>query len=216
MHLPVPKKREDIKQIVQEMIRENELPNSGIRLQLTGGDYTEGSAFTSPTFFISQIEFPLPSPSMRENGIRLVSYGHQRQLPEVKSTDYLMSIWLQPFLKDQHADDILYANDVVTECPRSNFFIVTNDLRVITPSNRILKGITRMKLMQLASGICELEERDLTLDEIFNAKEAFITSTTKQVIAVSSIDGKKIGNGLPGEVTKMLSNKLNEYCGLNL
>jgi D-alanine transaminase/branched-chain amino acid aminotransferase len=104
---------------------------------------------------------------MIENGIRLVSYEHQRQLPQVKSTDYMMAIWLQTYINDKQADDLLYHNQgIITECPRSNFFIVTSDDRVITPRDNILKGITRMKVVMLASKSLPMEERNLSIDEI--------------------------------------------------
>jgi D-alanine transaminase/branched-chain amino acid aminotransferase len=154
---------------------------------------------------------------MKENGIKLASYEHQRQLPQVKSTDYIMSIWLQEYLKEQQADDLLYySNGTITESPRSNFFIVSNEDRVITPADQILKGITRKKVIELASSQFTIEERRVTKEEAYSAREAFITSTTKQIIPVVQVDGKTIGDGLPGSVTKKLMQQLNEACGFSI
>ena len=215
MRLPVSKTREELKQIIMELIWENELPDSGIRIQLTGGDYADGSEFTSPTLIISQVRFLFPSDSHLENGMKLISYQHQRQLPEVKSTDYLISIWLQPLLKETKADDILYYfGGIISECPRSNFFLVTADEKLATPAKNILKGITRKKLIQLASSEFMVEERDVHIEEVASAKEAFITSTTKQIIPVVEIDGKPIGDGVPGQVTKKLMRQLTELTGI--
>ena len=87
---------------------------------------------------------------MFEKGIELVTWPHQRQLPAVKSIDYVMAIWLQPWMKKNGADDVLYHNNgTVTECPRANFFLVMEDGRLVTPAENILEGVTRKKLLDL-------------------------------------------------------------------
>ena len=216
MRLPVPKTREEIKQLIHELIWENELPDSGIRIQLTGGEFADGSDFNAPSLIISQLAFPFPTQSMQDNGMHLLLHAHQRQLPQVKSTDYMMSIWLQPLLKENQADDFLYHNNgIITECPRSNFFMVSAEGKIVTPANNILKGITRMKVLMLASNYFQVEERDIHIDELQAATEAFITSTTKQIIPVTRINGKEVGNGQVGEVTKKLTTELRAYCGFD-
>jgi len=216
MRLPVPKTREEIKQLIHELVWENELPDSGIRIQLTGGEIADGSDFNAPSLIISQLAFPFPTQSMQDNGMHLLLHAHQRQLPQVKSTDYMMSIWLQPLLKENQADDFLYHNNgIITECPRSNFFMVSPEGKIVTPANNILKGITRMKVLMLASNYFQVEERDIHIDELQAATEAFITSTTKQIIPVTRINGKEVGNGQVGEVTKKLTTELRAYCGFD-
>ena len=213
--LPIPKSREEIKQVIKELIWENEIPDSGIRIQLTGGQYNDEGNFNDPTLIISQHQFPFPTATIRENGISLVSYHYQRQLPTVKSTDYLMSIWLQPFLKEQAADDILYYfNDNIRESPRSNFFLVTEDGKLVTPASNILQGVTRKNVIQMASMEYGVEERDVRLHEVQTAREAFITSTTKQIIPVVQLDGKAIADARPGEITKKLMRQLQEQTGI--
>ncbi len=101
-----------------------------------------------------------------------------------------MAVWLHPWVMERGADDVLYhQNGIVSECPRSNFFIVTNEKKLVTPSRNILKGITRKILLTLAiSNGMVVEERDLSMKEISNATEAFITSSTKRLIPVREID----------------------------
>jgi branched-chain amino acid aminotransferase len=122
-------------------------------------------------------------------GIRLASFEYQRQLPRVKTTDYLMAIHLQPWMKEQGADDILYySNGIVRECPRSNFFMI-KDGKIITSANQMLLGITRKNILKIAAeNNIPFEERDITIDEVKTADEAFITSSTKRVTAVRQID----------------------------
>ena len=117
--------------------------------------------------------------------------------------------WLQPFIKGKEADDVLYHQQgSITECPRSNFFIVTKDDKIVTPSENILKGIIRMKTLQLANTKYTVEERPVSLQEAYTAKEAFITSTTKHILPVLKIDGHRIGNGNPGKSSQWLLDRL--------
>jgi D-alanine transaminase/branched-chain amino acid aminotransferase len=122
-----------------------------------------------------------------------------------------MAIWLQPLIKEKGADDVLYqVNGLVSECPRSNFFIVTADDTVVT-ATQPLKGIIRMKTLEIARRQFKVEERELTLEEAYGAKEAFITSTTKHILPVVQLDGRTIGDGEPGNITAMLNMELDDY-----
>lgn len=189
MRLPVPLDRTAIKTAITALIERNNLPDSGIRLALTGGTSEDGFSIGRPAFLISQQTFTPPSAEQVTNGIKLFTYPYQRQLPQVKTTDYLMAVWLQPERVRQGADDILYhQNGLISECPRSNFFIVTSANTLVTPAKNILKGVTRGKVLEVAKQVFEVEERDIFLDELSTAKEAFITSTTKQVLPVKQID----------------------------
>lgn len=181
--------KDELKKIIFELLQKDNLGDTGVRLTLTGGYSTDGYQLSKPNLIISQHSFSTPSKEQFEKGIKLVSYGHQRQLPQVKSIDYLMAIWLQPFIKQNNADDVLYhQNGIVSECPRSNFFIVTNDNKIVTSSKNILKGVMRTKLIETAKRNFNIEERKVTIEEIKTAKEAFITSTTKTILPVSQVD----------------------------
>lgn len=191
MRLPIPVEREGLKGIVHQLIQKNAAPDTGIRIGLTGGYSDDGFTIGGPNLLVSQHSFSPPTKEQRQKGVQLISYPFQRQLPHVKTIDYLMAIWLQPFKTGNGADDILYHNNgFVTECPRSNVFVVTKDNRIVTPSENVLKGITRKKLIELARKDFIVEERPLHLDEIKAAREAFITSTTKQILPVAAIDKK--------------------------
>jgi len=195
MHLPVLKLREDLIAVIYSLIEKNNLSDSGIRVTLTGGYSPDGYAMAEPNLIISQHIFPFTTKDSFEKGIKLITYPHQRQLPQVKTIDYVMAIWLQSLIKEKKADDVLYhTKGVITECPRANFFIVTKDGKLITPAENILKGITRMKLLALAENHYEVEEKQITLKDIQNAKEAFITSSTKRILPVYQVDDCVIGS----------------------
>lgn len=205
MRLPVGKTAPEVKTIITELIIKNALPDSGIRLTLTGGLSPDGYSLGTPNFIITQQPLQLPTTAAFEQGIRLATYQHQRQLPYVKTIDYLMSMWLQPWLVQSGAQDVLYhQNGMVSECPRANFFIVKGVIS--TPGQHVLKGIHRNKVLQLAGS--KAVERMLSLDELATAQEAFITSTTKQVLPVIAIDDRIISDGRPGPVTRHLAQQL--------
>ena len=189
MRLPVPLAKKELKAAIAGLIKKNNQPHTGIRLSLTGGNAEDGFTIGSPTFLISQHPFTPPADEQVQKGIRLLSHPFQRQLPHVKTIDYLMAVWLQPKRIAAGADDLLYhQNGIITESPRSNFFLVTADDKIVTPAKEVLAGITRQKLLQLAKEQFVVEERSITMDELRTAKEAFLTSTTKQILPVAQID----------------------------
>ncbi|MDB5196331.1 MAG: amino acid aminotransferase [Flaviaesturariibacter sp.] len=210
MRLPVPYTKAELLTILQDLLERNKLSVSGVRLLLTGGDSEDGYGLGKPNLVITQQTISLPDEIAFAKGIKLVSVVHQRQLPPVKTIDYLMPIWLQPLLAEKDADDLLYHYEgTLTECPRSNFFIVTADNRLVTAKEGILDGITRCKVLELAERHIAVEERAISLEEAKRAKEAFVTSTTKLILPVASIDGQAIGDD-NREISRVLYNALNQ------
>ena len=148
----------------------------------------------------------IPPSEKFDSGLKIITYEYQRDLPEAKSINYLMGVWLQQKIKERNAADVLYYQQgIVSEFPRSNIFIVTHDEKISTPSKNILKGITRMKLMKLAAEKYKVETRTLHIDEIKDAAEVFMTSTTKRLLPVCQIDNTIIGNGKAGPITTLLN-----------
>ena len=198
-----------LKELIAELIKKNGITDGGIRLTLTGGYSTDGFKPGKPNLLISQQDFLPPSPTETEVGISLITHPHQRQLPEVKSIDYLMAIWLQPIIQAKKAQDVLYHNNGwLRECPRSNFFIVDAQGVLATPAIEVLKGITRKRIISMAENMLEVSEREIHLDELHQCREAFICSTTKGVLPVRVIDGIELGGNFP--VARNLSKLLKE------
>ncbi|MGZ5287759.1 MAG: aminotransferase class IV [Flavisolibacter sp.] len=194
LHLTLKQQREQLDAIIRELIVKNAVSECGIRLSLTGGYSEDGYHPATPNLVISVHTFQLPTPDQFSKGIRLMTHSFQRQLPHIKSIDYLMAVMLQPQLKERQLDDILYhQNGIITECPRANLFIVTAENKLVTPAHNILKGITRKKILKAAFDFMDVEERDITLDELKNAREVFISSTTKMVLPVARVDDFSFG-----------------------
>jgi D-alanine transaminase/branched-chain amino acid aminotransferase len=190
MRLGIPQTREEIKTIVSVLIAKNQLAYSGIRMIIAGGDAPDGYTIEHPHLIIIQAPLAEPTLVLPETGIKLATYNYQRQIPGVKTTDYLMAVYLQPWMKEQGADDILYHdNGLIRECPRSNFFLVTDNNVLVTSKEDMLRGITRKNIIQVCKneGIA-FEELDLSLEVLKTAKEAFITSSTKRIVPVHQID----------------------------
>nr|MBP8067347.1 aminotransferase class IV [Pedobacter sp.] len=101
----------------------------------------------------------------------------------------------------------------IRECPRANFFIVKGN-KVITSKTDVLKGITRSKILGLKLENIILLEEDVNLNDLATADEAFISSSTKNALPVLAIDGKKIGDGKPGEITKKINEALYQLIGI--
>lgn len=205
MHLKIPYSRNVLLEQVDQLINQNRFPCSGIRITVTGGSSADTYTPGTPHVLITEQPLIMQDPSELHPGFRLITYPHVRELPEVKSINYMMGIWLQPKVKAAGADDVLFMKEgSISELPRSNIFIVSKSGTLITPSENILHGITRSKILTLAKAILPVEVKPVSLTEMKEAAEAFVTSTTKRLIPILSVDGNPIGSGKPGELTRLL------------
>ena len=207
MGLPVGYDRAGVKALLQLLLEKDKTENAGVKLLLTGGCSSDGYTLGKPNLVM--VQYPLVmGNALADAPLRLITYPHQRQMSHIKTIDYLMAIWLQPHIKEQGADDVLYhSNGAVSECPRSNFFIVTPQGTIATPNTNILRGVTRKQVLQHLSAGLLMEERPVLLEEVFAAREVFVTSSVKNVFPVTMVDGKPIGDGKPGAITLALAEK---------
>lgn len=211
MRLEIPYSRNELTKIVFSLIERNSAPNSGIKIILTGGYSPDGYVPAKPNLIITQHELVLPAKEVVETGVSIITHEYVRDLPEAKSINYTVGIWLIEKLKSANAYDVLYhSQGNVSEFPRSNFFIVRSDNTIVTPAENVLKGITRKNVLRLAEKYFRAEESAVSLEDIGRAKEAFITSTTKRILPVTKLNGEPIGSGKPGEVSMALLQKLVE------
>ncbi len=204
MHLEVPHTKEELTAIIHRLIKEAALKEAGVRLLLTGGYSADGYHTATPNLVINCNPVQTCTQEQFEKGVSIITYEHRRELPHIKSINYLMAVWLHPLLKEKQADDVLYHhNNIITEFPRANVFAVLNNT-LVTPAHNILKGITRSFVLEQAAAFIHVEERDLTVHELLNASEVFLTSTTRRVIPVLKVNGHIVGNAAPGPVASRL------------
>lgn len=204
--LEIPISRDELRAAVYELIRRNEQPDGGIRFVLTGGYSPDGYTPTTPNLVAMAYPFQGPTDATYTAGVKVLLHHYERQLPEVKSIDYLEGIRIQPMLKKAGVDYALYVdrNHNVRESDRSNFMIVRDGV-LITPVDDILLGITRLHLLKLARELgIYVDERPVSVNELQRADEAIICSSTKGALAITSVDGQPIGDGTVGPVTLRL------------
>lgn len=213
LDLEIPAKREALKAAVYTLIEKNGGGNGGIRFVLTGGYSPDGYTPTSPNLVAMAYPFAGPTSAQYEAGVKVLLHHYERQLPQVKSIDYLEGIRIQPMLRAKGMDYALYVDreDNVRESDRSNFMIVKDGV-LITPVENILHGITRLHLIKLATQLgLTVVERSVTQSELVTADEAIICSSIKGAMPITSVDGKAIADGKPGAVTRKLMAAWDEY-----
>jgi D-alanine transaminase/branched-chain amino acid aminotransferase len=205
LRLQLPYSKGELKNIVHELISKNNLSTSGIRITVTGGNAADTYTPTTPNIVITQSPLTMDAAFDASKGLQIITEEYVRELPTVKSINYLMGVYLQQKVKDAGADDVLYVkNGFISELVRSNVFVITADNKLLTANEHVLYGITRKHILQLAAEVMEVKEQSVSLNDVLNAKEVFVSSTTKRLLPVFSLNGLPIGTGKAGAITKQL------------
>ena len=203
----MPYSREELRTIISELIAKNDLEQGGIRMVLTGGVSENHFSPSTGTLFMFGEELSFPSEEKYQHGVKLLSVEYVRAIADIKTTNYTLPVWHSMQWKEQGAEDVLYHWDgMVSESSRSNFFIVKDGV-IHTPNQHILMGITRKHLLAVAG---EVQIRPISLKEVWEADEAFISATTKIILPVTQIDDRKVGAGKVGKVCLDLMAKFRE------
>lgn len=206
MKLPLPYNKKELTAMIYQLIEQNQHENTGMVLLLTGGTALDGFTPSQPNLIIFQRPLPDYLSSYYDDGIKLITQRYRREFPTIKSTNYAMGVQLHAEMKEAGAVDILYHDgEHVTETTRSNIFIRRNNL-LLTPDKDILKGITRNHVLHVVDEeeMIMMGLRHIELGEVYTADEVFITSSTKEVMPVTQVDDKIIGDGKVGELSKRI------------
>ena len=207
---------EEVCKATEETVAASGMQDGYIRLVVTRGVGDLGlnpKNCPKPSMFIIAQDIALYPQEMYENGLSLITSSYRRPNPDmlsqqVKSLNYLNSISAKLEAVQQNAGEALMLNERgnVAECTGDNIFIVKNGV-VITPplTECALGGITRHVVMDIciAEGI-PCEERVMNRFDILSADECFLTGTAAEVIAATSLDGRVIGTGHAGPITKRI------------
>ncbi len=212
IELGIPWPREHVVAAAQEIIARNSYKHATIRIYVTGG-VSEDGVLPSDTPSLALLITPLGERDMQRfaRGYRVITTRLQREAPEAKTTNYLAAMRALKEAAQRNADDALYINeqDHVLEATRSNFFIFRGDT-LVTPRAGVLIGVTRNVVLELARGRFAIEERPILLDELPLADEAFVTSSSKEIMPVIQVDDVIIGNGFSGPRTTELEQRFIE------
>jgi branched-chain amino acid aminotransferase len=216
IRLEIPLTKAEMMAAVEQTVAANKIQDGYVRLVITRGAGSLGLDIrktTKPQVIIIADTITLYPKQVYEDGLRLITAStirnHSQALsPRIKSLNYLNNIMAKIEGTDQGCEEALMLNHKgeVAECTGDNIFIVYHGvLKTPSPEAGILEGLTRNAVMKLARGAgVPVFEGPLTRHDIYIADECFLTGTAAEVIAVTSLDGRKIGDGKPGPITKQL------------
>ena len=200
---------EEIEAIQKEVVKRNGVKEGAIYLQVTRGaadrDFPFPTDIEPSLVMFTQEKNLLDSPAA-EKGISVITIPDIRwQRRDIKTVALLAQAMAKQAALDAGANDAWMVEDgFITEGSSNNAFIVTKEGKLVTRdlSNKILHGITRRSILEIArrEGI-EIEERAFTVEEAYEAVEAFSTSASTFAMPVVKIDDTILSNGAPGELT---------------
>jgi D-alanine transaminase len=205
--------------VLMRLVEMNGGGEQSVYFQITRGADTKRDhlfpANVPPTVFAMSNPLKALDSKWLEEGVKLVTIPDIRwQYCHLKTISLLPNVLMRQLAHDQGADEaILIRNSLATECSVSNLFIV-KDGTVATPpkSEYLLPGITRDLLLELAHrhGL-PCREREIAETELLAADEIWITSSSKEVIAATRLNGAKVGDGRPGPLWRRIYGYYQEY-----
>jgi branched-chain amino acid aminotransferase len=217
--LNIPLSHSEMMKAVVETCRRNKLRDGYIRLVVTRGVGTLGlnpNRCRNPSVIVIAGKIQLYPPEFYEKGLEIITVPTVRNLhsalnPAIKSLNYLNNILAKIEANNSGCEEAVMLNSegFVSECTGDNIFIIKEG-KLFTPplSAGALYGITRRTVMDLAveTGIA-VSEPNLTRYDLFNADECFLTGTGAEIVPVVKIDGRTIGTGKPGAITRKLEDQ---------
>lgn len=197
--------------LIGRVIAAQDVDEQSLYLQVTRGVARRDHAFppdTPPTVFMMASPLNLPGPDLVERGVPAVTATDNRWYRcDIKATALLPNVLLRQFAVDHGAAEaVLLRDGFLTEGSASNVFVVHGG-RVATParSHLILSGITYDVIAQLAAdGGLPFEQRDVHESEVRTADEIWLASSTREVLAITTLDGRPVGNGRPGPIFRRM------------
>jgi branched-chain amino acid aminotransferase len=218
--LQLPHSMTKIREIVRETLGRNNHKESNIRLVVTGGSSVDGiTPGNSPQLLIMVTSVKQMPPEWYSDGAKVITSHVERFLPGAKSINYIPAILCQTEARSQQAIEAIYVdrNGYMLEGTTSNLFAFVGDTLVTPPGDRVLPGITRQVVLELAGKEFSIVERQLHKDEVRLLDETFITSSVKEIIPIVHIDSIKISGGKPGsrtkKIMKLFRNNTTSYSG---
>lgn len=206
---------EELVEFHELLIEKSDFKDGAIYLQVTRGSSAERTHYFPDQVVpcLTMHSFPLNLEAIQKRkleGVKAITYPDIRWMRcDIKSLNLLGAAMAKQKAHEADAyEAILYReNGVVTECSSSNFMVVKDGVIWTHPKNNyILNGINRRIVMERLMQECEVTivEKTFDMDFVKNAQEAFATSSSCMIMPIVNIDGKPVGDGNVGEVTKKL------------
>lgn len=214
IHMEIPHTHDEMREIILELCRRNEIVDGYIRPIITRGPGDLGldprKCVRGPTVIVIARPFaPLYGDRYKE-GLRLVTTAVRRNPPEslspnIKSLNYLNNVLGRIEANLAGADEALMldTSGFVSEATADNFFILKDGVVITPPRVTNLQGITRETVIEIVQEMgLEVREEFFTLYDVYGAEEAFISGTAAEVGPVVVVDDRTVGDGTPGKVTR--------------
>jgi D-alanine transaminase len=212
IRLPNPHSLEEWRRRVERIIADNDLNDQSVYIQVTrGADTKRDQAFpvgVAPTTFIFTAPLVPPSAAQRETGIAVISALDNRWLRcDLKTVSLLANVLLrQQAVEAGCVETIMLREGFLTEGAASNIFVVQDGVLLAPPKDhRMLPGITYDVVLELATrhGMPHVV-REIAEAEVRQADELWMTSSTKEVLPITLLDGKLVGTGKPGPAARQM------------
>ncbi len=205
-------------ELIAPVIEHADFEDQGIYLQVTRGPAPRDQAIPSkvtPTVLIMAMPLPAPGPEIIAHGVAAITAVDDRwQHCDIKSTSLIANVLLRQRSVDAGcAETILLRDGFVTEGSASNVFIVKGG-QIVAPrkTNLILPGITYDVVLEIAEQLqTQATLRPVSEAELRAAEEIWITSSTKEITAVTHLDGAQIGDGRPGPLCRRFQAAYQDY-----
>jgi len=193
--------------LISQLIERQPFADQAVYLQVTRGVAKRDHAFpkdATPTVFMMSNPLVVPTREQVERGVAVVTTQDNRWLRcDLKTTSLLGNVLMRQFAVDRDAiETVMFRDGHLTEASASNVLIVRDGVVIAPPKdNLILPGITYDATLEIArdAGV-RLEVRPVPHAEAMHADEMWLSSSTKEVLAVTTIDGRPYGSGKPGPV----------------
>jgi D-alanine transaminase len=197
--------------IIRELVARTPFDDQGVYFQVTRGVAKRDHSFppgVAPTVFMMSNPLPLPTAEQVERGVAVVTATDERWLHcDLKTISLLGNVLARQRATDVGAaETVLFRNGFLTEASASNVFIVQDGVILVPPKdNQILPGITYDAALELAmGGGLAVEVRPISREEALAADEMWLSSSTKEVLAVTTVDGNSFAGGSPGPVFRKM------------
>lgn len=208
--ITLPYDEQRMEELLLQLLHANRIHNGTIYLQVSRGVAPRSHPFPKKSeaivvAYTNEAERPYSS---LNNGIRAVITEDIRWLRcDIKSLNLLGSVLAKQYATENGCEEaILHRDGRVTEGSSTNVFRIKDGTLYTHPANNlILHGINRAVTLELAQELqIPVKEESFTTDALFQADEIFVTSTTMEISPVITVNGRKVGDGKPGKVTRQL------------
>ncbi len=220
IRLPNPHTAAEWSKLIQEMIVRNAGDDQYLYLHITRGVAKRDHAFPNPevqpTIFMLSNPLTAPPAALLASGVAAISAVDNRWLRcDIKGISLLPNVLLRQMAVDANCSEtiLIREDEFMTEGAASNIFVVKNGKLIAPPKdNLMLPGITYDVVLEIsaAHGIPH-EIRKIAKSEVFSADELLLTSSTKEVLAITTLDGKAVGTGKPGAMFAQLHQLYQDY-----